>query len=153
ALELDEGEQLLGPRAGRRVVVGGDHEEILQRGQLGEDADDLEGAPDPLVEDPVRLEPVEAPALEADLPTVDALHPRGAVEGGGLARAVRADEAVDVPRLQGKRHPVDGGDPAEALHHAIHHEDGLHQMVRVRLYFCWSTPRIPRGMRRTTVTM
>src|SRR5215470_4935738 len=153
ALELDEGEQLLGPRPRRRVVVGGNHEEILQRGQLGEDADHLEGAADALVEDPVRLEPVQAPALEADLSLVDALHPRDAVEERGLARAVRPDEPVDVSRLQRERHAVDGGDAAESLHHAIHHEDGLHQMVRGRLYFCWSTPRMPRGMRRTTVMM
>jgi hypothetical protein len=150
---LTKAEQLFRPRARRLVVVGGDHEEILERGKLGEDADDLEGPPDALVKDLVGLEAVDAPPLEPDLPAVDLLHPGDAVEQRGLARAVGADEPVDMPRLEGERHAVHRRDAAEALHHAVHLEQGSHQIVRGRWYFCCSTPRMPRGMRSTTVMM
>src|SRR5581483_4837522 len=132
----------------------------LERGQLREDPDHLEGATQAQVEDPVGLEPVDALALEADLPLVGPVHPGDAVEQRGLAGAVGADEPVDAARLERERHVVHRRDSAEALHHPVDLEDRGHwrssaraQMVRGRLYFCWSTPRMPRGISSTTATM
>src|ERR1700730_10983154 len=153
-LELDEAEQLPGARAGRGIVVRRHHEEVLERRQLAEDADDLEGAANALVKNLVGLEPVDALPLESNLAPVTLLHGGDGGEEGVLARAMGADQAVDAPGLERQRHAVHGRDAAEALHHAVHEEDGLfHQIVRGRLYFCCSTPRMPRGMRRTTATM
>src|ERR1700682_455158 len=146
--------QAPGAGAGRGIVVRRHHEEVLERRQLGEDADDLEGAANALVKDLVGLEPVDALPLESNLAPVTLLHAGDSVGEGGLARAIGADQAVDAPGLERQRHAVHGRDAAEALHHAVHEEDGLfHQIVRGRLYFCCSTPRMPRGMRRTTATM
>src|SRR3990172_2894059 len=152
-LELDEPQQLLGAPTRLGVAGRGHYQQVLERRELGEHADHLEGAPHSAVEDLVRLEPVDALALEADFAGVPRFHARNAVEERGLARPVGADEPVDPARLERQRHAVDGGDAAEALDHAAQLEDGRHQMVRGRLYFCWSTPRIPRGMSSTTPTM
>ena len=76
-LELDEAQQLRAraPRAcaNRR---GRHDQEVLERGQLGKDADDLEGPPDAEVEDLVGREAVDAPALEADRALVARARPR-----------------------------------------------------------------------------
>src|SRR6266849_1829348 len=156
-LELDEAEELLGALARLRVVIGGDHEKVLKRRQLGKDPDDLEGAPDAFVKDLVRLEPVDPSPLEADLALVTLLDAGDAVEERGLARAVGADQAVDAAGLEAEGDAVHRDDAAESLHHAIHLENGAkaaqRHMVRGRLYFCCRTPRMPRGMKSTTMTM
>src|SRR2546426_3797750 len=152
-LELDEAEQLQGPLPRRGVARGRDHHQVLQRGQLREHPDHLEGAPDAEVEDLVRPHPVDAVALELDLALVAGLDARDAVEERGLARAVGPDEPVDPAGLERQRHAVDGRDAAEPLHDSRDVEDRRHQIVLGRLYFCWRTPRMPRGIMRTTATM
>src|SRR5438034_2810286 len=103
---------------------------VLQRGELGEDADQLEGPPDPLLRDLPGLEPVDAPAAKDHPTLVAALHARDAVEERRLARAVGADQAVDPARLEPERHAVHGGDAAEALREALDLEHGRrHQVV------------------------
>jgi len=61
-----------------------------------------------------------------------------------------AYDPVDrVPSAYGIDDPVPDSYPEALLYPARR----LHQMVRGRLYFCWSTPRMPRGMSRTTAMM
>src|SRR2546429_2379757 len=117
--ELHEAQQLERALAGRGEVVTRDDEEVLQRGELGEDADQLEGPPDPLLRDLPGLEPVDAPAAKDHPTLVAALHARDAVEERRLARAVGADQAVDPARLEPERDAVHGGDAAEALLEAL----------------------------------
>jgi hypothetical protein len=87
-LELDELEQLLGAAPRRRVAGGRHHQQVLERGQLGEDPDHLEGAAHAQMEDLVRLEAIDPAALEEDLALVGLVHPGDAVEERGLAGAV-----------------------------------------------------------------
>ncbi|MEX2223253.1 MAG: hypothetical protein WEG40_15790 [Candidatus Rokuibacteriota bacterium] len=62
-LELDELQQLPGPALRLRVPGGRDHQQVLERGQLREDPDHLEGAAEAQVEDLVRLQALDPPAL------------------------------------------------------------------------------------------
>src|SRR5882672_4601281 len=154
ALELDEAEQLSRPGLGVGQAPTRHHQEILERRQLGEHADDLEGPADPAARDLVRLEPVDPLAVEAHASGVAPLDAGDAVEERGLARPVGPDEAVDTPRLERQRHAIDRGDAAEALAQPLHLENGSrHQIVRGRRYRCCSRPRIPRGISNTTATM
>src|SRR2546426_6959998 len=128
--ELHEAQQLERALAGRGEVVTRDDEEVLQRRELGEDADQLEGPPDPLLGDLPGLEPVDAPAAKDHATLVATLHARDAVEERRLARAVGADQAVDPARLEPERDAVHGGDAAEALLEALDLEHGRrHQIV------------------------
>jgi len=78
------------------------------------------------VEDLVRLQPVDAAALQEDLALVDVVDPGDAVEEGRLAGAVGADEPVDAPRFEGQRHAVDRGDAAESLDRGADLQDRGH---------------------------
>src|SRR6266540_6443618 len=154
ALELDEGQQLAGARFRRLARPAGDHEQVLQRGQLGEHADDLERPANAAARDLIGLAPVDAHAVEQDAPRIAALHAGDAVEQGGLARAIRADETVDPAALEGERHAVDGVDAAEVLVKLDHLERRAgRQIVLGRRYFSCRSPRTPRGMASTTAMM
>src|SRR5712691_4073113 len=69
-VERHEPEQFLRPPAGRLEGPPSHHQEVFQRSQLREDPDDLKGASNPAAGHLVRLEAVNALALEANLPLV-----------------------------------------------------------------------------------
>src|SRR5205807_5160905 len=119
----------LGVRAAR------DDEQVLQRRQLREDADDLEGAPDAAAGDLPGLEAVDPPAAEAHATGIEPLDTGDAVEERRLARAVGADEAVDARRLQRQRDVVDGGHAAEALAYPLDREHGRHRYAPGRFAY------------------
>src|SRR5574341_851985 len=153
-LELDEAQEL--ERARLRVVEAPARhdEEVFERGELREHADDLEGPADPLPRDLVRLEPVDPLAVEHDAARVAPLDAGDAVEERGLAGAVRADEAVDSPGLEAEGDPVHRGDTAEVLREAVDLEDRRRQQIVLgSRYLTWSRPSTPRGMSSTTATM
>src|SRR5438132_1060996 len=112
---------LLAVRAAR------DDEQVLQRRQLREDADELESAPDAAAGDLPGLEAVDPPAAEAHAAGIEPLDTGDAVEERRLARAVGADEAVDARRFQRQRDVVDGGHAAEALAYPLDREHGRHR--------------------------
>src|SRR5581483_6081061 len=60
----------------------------------------------------------------ADGAGVGDLEARDQVEGRRLARPVGADNPEDLALPEGEAHPVDGGDPAEALGQPLDLEDG-----------------------------
>jgi hypothetical protein len=66
------------------------------------------------VRDLVRREAEQALAVEADVAGVGAVEPRDEVEDGGLAGAVRADQAGDLAALDVEREAVERDDAAEA---------------------------------------
>src|SRR6202167_398415 len=88
---------------------------VLQHGELGEDAGDLKGPADPVLEDLVRLGVGDVLAPQADLARVGGLVARDHVEQRGLARAVRADQAVDGLVLERHRAAGQCADPAVGL--------------------------------------
>ena len=154
ALELDEGEQVAGPRARGRVWSPRDDEQVLQRGQLGEHPDDLERAAHAAPGDLPGLEPLHPRAVEDHLPGVEALHARDAVVQRGLARAVGADEPIDPPALERERHAVEGADAPEVLVDVHDLERGAGaQIVLGSRYFVCKSPSTPRGIASTTATM
>ena len=101
--------------APRDALVLGGEDQVVADGKPAKDAGDLERARDPVYRDPIGREPGDVTITEADAAGVWHIEPRDAVEGDGLARAVRADEPGDGAGLDGEGHPVDGGEPAERL--------------------------------------
>src|SRR5207237_2541394 len=125
----------LGVRAAR------DDEQVLQRRQLREDADDLEGAPDAAAGDLPGFEAVDPPAAEAHAAGIEPLDTGDAVEERRLARAVGADEAVDAPGLQRQGDVIDGGHATEALAYPLDREHGRHRYAPGRLEYSRSPSR------------
>src|SRR5712692_5805761 len=154
-LQLHEREQLPRPALGGGPVAAGHHQQVLERGQLGEDARHLERAAHALHRDLPRLQSVDALAPEEDAAGVAPLEAGDAVEERRLAGAVGTDEAVDPAGLEAQRDAVDRGDAAEALLDAVDLERRRHrpQTVRGSRYLICRIPRTPRGMSSTTVTM
>src|SRR5712691_2300763 len=154
-LELHEREQLPRPALGGGPVAAGHHQQVLERGQLGEDARHLERAAHALHRDLPRFQSVDALAPEEDAAGVAPLEAGDAVEERRLAGAVGTDEAVDPAGLEAQRDAVDRGDAAEALLDAVDLERRRHrpQTVRGSRYLICRIPRTPRGMSSTTATM
>ena len=63
-------------------------------------------------------------AVEEDAAAVGAQGAGDAVDQGGLAGAVGADESEALARLHVKVTPVERGEAAEALDHAVDLEEG-----------------------------
>ena len=80
-----------------------------------EELETLEGAADAEPGPLVDRQPVDAPALQADLPRVATADTVQAVEKRRLAGAVRAHEADRLTGIDGDRDIVQGDDAAEAL--------------------------------------
>src|SRR6266849_5647814 len=81
--------------------------------------------------------------------------PRTTLTRNPLERLVRSHEIRVFDFGSAQKIRVHGGCP---LPHSPPRADeplqeDIRQMVRGRLYFCWRTPRMPRGMRSTTATM
>ena len=94
-------------------LVGGDHHQVLAHGEGGELVGDLEGAQEALVEERVRAEAGDLLAVEPDPAGGGREEAGDDVEEGGLAGAVRADQAGDRALGDRDRDPVDGADAAE----------------------------------------
>src|SRR5262249_56545078 len=71
------------------------------------------------------------------------------VDQGLLAGAVRSDEPDPLTLLHVERHPVERGEPAEALHESVDLEQRRrHQRLRSRR----TRPRMPSGASTTNAT-
>src|SRR6516225_8269804 len=82
------------PPMGAQMEMHAD-EQVLHRGDVPEQPDILIGAADADGGDPVGRQPVDALAAKPDLAGGDLQILHDAVEDGGLAGTVRADDAVD----------------------------------------------------------
>ena len=118
------------PRPSRRraawrvAAVEPADEDVLARGEPGEGADELEGAGDAPSADPVRREPADGVAGEADLAGVGSQRAGDQVEQRGLARAVRSHDADQLALREREADVADGAHAAEALRHPRHLEEG-----------------------------
>src|SRR6266511_2439926 len=97
----------------------GAHHRVLQRGHLGEQADVLEGTRHAQPGDLVLLAAGERHPPEPDLAGRGGVHPGHGVEAGGLAVAVRPDQAEDLALVEVERHPVERHHAAEAQRHIV----------------------------------
>jgi hypothetical protein len=99
-------------------------EHVLEHGHVLEERDVLERARDAAADDAVRADAQEVLAVEEHAPVVGAVKPRDDVEEGGLAGAVRADEAGDRALVLRERDVVEGEDPAEPALHVLDAQEG-----------------------------
>src|SRR5207249_2579364 len=104
--------------------VHADHH-VLQRGEIGKQADVLERARDPEPGDAMRRQARQMVPLEKCLARLGAHVTRDDVDQRGLAGAVGADEAENRALVDFERHAVDGLDAAEMPLEAIQPEQHL----------------------------
>ena len=113
------------PRLGARMLAD---EDVLQYRHVAEEAQVLERARDPALDDEVRRQTGDVLAEEQDVPAVGRVHAGDQVEERRLAGAVRADQGDDAAGLDAEVHVLDRGDAAEGLEQLLdleHRRSGL----------------------------
>src|SRR4029079_3055735 len=108
-----------------RTHVAADHH-VLERRQIGEETDVLEGARNAGGGDLVRWKARDATSFEIEAAGVHRVDPGEHVEQCRLAGAVRADEPVNLALADRERHVLERLQAAEALGHAAHVEQRSH---------------------------
>ena len=103
-----------GQKAGFQAAVTA-RQHVLQRGQLAEQTDALEGAGNAHLHDIVRALAGDVLAAEGDAAVFGLVVARDAVEDRGLARPVGADEAHHAALLHREGQLVDGDQATEDL--------------------------------------
>ena len=86
---------------------------VIQRGQVDEQAQILEGAGDTGGDDGLRGQPIQASPLEGDAALVGFQESGDNVEDRGLAGTVGANQARDAAAIHGERAIAQGQQPAE----------------------------------------
>jgi hypothetical protein len=99
-------------------------EHVFQHGHRREQLDVLEGAGNPQLDHAARRRVQQRMSVEQNVAGVDAVEPRDHVEGGRLARAVRADQTGDGALLHVERHVVQCDDAAEVQRGMLEGEEG-----------------------------
>src|SRR5262249_56002460 len=97
--------QALGDDSGAHVTVPG-HQEIVERAHVPEELHVLEGARDAEAGDLVRAKMREIAVAKSDGPAHRPVEAGDAVEDRRLARAVGADQPVDLTRLDAAGYPL-----------------------------------------------
>ncbi len=96
---------------------------VLERGQVGEHAEDLERSADPETGPPMHPHPGDVAVVEADFSAIRRDEPGEHVEERRLARAVRPDQAMELAGHHVQVDVVGGDERAEALVQSAHRED------------------------------
>src|SRR5262249_11737126 len=115
-----------GGRARSPRAEGRRREHVLVDREVRERRRDLKGAHDPAARTQVRGQSEELPSLESDRAAIGLDRSGDQVEDGALARAVGADHAQTVSRLEREGHVVGDDDGAESLPQARHVEECWH---------------------------
>src|SRR5258705_5876225 len=123
--------------------MGADHD-VLQDALRGEEGEILERATDAEPGDLVRRLGQKRGALEVDRPGRRRVQAAQAVEQGGLARTVRADQTHDLSGLDVEGDPIEGDDAAEPDRDVANAEDG-HLALRAESVSRSSAPSICEG--------
>ena len=96
------------------------HHHVLERAHAPEEPHLLEGAGDAGTGHAIGAPAGDVPALEGHAARARRQQPGDHVEERGLARAVRADDRVNAPRLHGQVHVDQGLVAAEALREPVY---------------------------------
>src|SRR5262249_17429506 len=112
-----------------RAHVPPDHD-VLQRREVREQADVLEGARDAARSDAVRLEPGELVSVERERAAVGRVEAGEQVEPGRLAGPVRPDQPEDLAARDREAHAGKRLDAAEALADGSRLEQLAHGALR-----------------------
>src|SRR5436190_10116655 len=102
------------------LAIEAGERDVLEDRQTMERPRNLEGAADAAIDDPVRRMSRDLMAGKIDRACCGHQRARQHVEDRALAGAVRADQAENLALLDPKRHVVDRGEAAEALHQTVH---------------------------------
>ena len=137
------------------------NQHVLKHGQLGEQADILEGTGNALVSDHVRrvrnhiaVQPHVLPGVELfhlavgkvfhnglpqeiDLAVGGLIHAGDAVEGRGLAGAVGADQSHDLPLVDIQVQVIDGHNAAELHGHIFNMQHVLSHCLPPPFSYAW----------------
>src|SRR5439155_11756708 len=131
------------------LVLLEEDEKVLERAEAREDAHLLERAPDPQARHAMWRGVGQVAAAEQHATAVGRKVAGDAVEERGLARAVRADEAHQLARLDDEIDLIDGRDAEEALDEAADLQQ-RHQRAGRAPVARRSRLSIPSGERTTT---
>jgi len=96
------------------LAAAGDAD-VIEDGEIAEQADILEGTGDALGGDFVRLAPDQFVIFEPDAAAGGPVNAGDEVEHGCFAGAIRADEAGDLAGLEGEVEVIDGAQAAEEV--------------------------------------
>src|SRR5262245_5067122 len=118
---------------------------VFQHRHAAEQADVLEGARDAELGNRRGLPAVDPRALDLDRTFVWRIDARQQVEDRRLARAIRTDQAVEIPRIQGKREILDGGQTTETLGATADVKDAHQPCTAGRFRNTLHSPRMPCG--------
>ena len=127
--QADEAEDRVAGRLHQRVVLG--HQQVLQHRQAGEQPDVLERAGDLGVAGDLEIghafqeEGLARLLVHRDHAHGGLVEAGHAVEHGGLAGAVRADQCRDLAALRFEGQVVDGHQAAETHRQMLDLEDGI----------------------------
>src|SRR5262245_58456377 len=105
--------------------------DVVERGELGEQRDLLERARHSSARERMAREPGNVAAVEDHVSGGRRECTCDDVEEGGLAGAVRTDEADELPRLDGEVDTVECAQPAELLRDVPYLENGAHRSAAV----------------------
>ena len=133
--------RILGGRGSQECA---DHD-VVEHGESGERLHDLEGAADAGGADLVRAQAVDGFPLENNFAGVRGIDAGDHIEDGGLAGAVRADQAVDVALGDLERRRVHRTQAAERFADRAHFEKRAHSRS-----FRASVGQMPCGRNITT---
>ena len=119
--EIERSEQRVD--AARRIAgaaVGQRDRDVLAHGEGEEGPRHLEGAIDTGMHQPVRGQAADRASFEQDGAGVGPVEAGDDVDAGGLAGAVRPDEAEDFAGADAEAQDVERAKAAKALHQAVH---------------------------------
>ena len=106
-------------------------QDVLQHGEVPEEAYGLERAGYAEFHDGMRLSAPDALAVEKNVAALGDIVAGDAVENGGLARAVGADEPDNGSPVHGEIKLIDGHKAAKDLAHAFHFKKRTHDRSSV----------------------
>jgi hypothetical protein len=136
--------QGVGDEAGRGAAVAADLD-VVEHAHAVEQGDVLEGAADAELGDDMARPVEDGAALEQDVTLVGHVEPGEAVEKGGLAGAVGADQPGDAAGRHVEGDAIEGDDAAEAHRHIAYAQQraggaGLGRGAHLRLRNHGRTP-------------
>ena len=123
----------------------GTDQDVVHDAQIAEDAAELERARDPSRRQPFRRKAGDVLPLEADIAGIGPVEPGHEIEQGGLAGAVRADDADQLALGEIEVDAVDSGEAAEAARQPAQGQQRCSACVRHQI-----VPNRPCGLNRTS---
>ncbi len=101
------------------TIRKGRHQHVFQNGHITKNLGDLKRTDDTSGSSDVGLQVIYPLAIEINRTRCDFINTGDQIHEGGFARSVWADDAPDLPLLEGNRETVHSGQPTETLGQVI----------------------------------